>query len=516
MTTEKQGRHEMVPLSPISQLPTELLLLIMQDFVGFSTTLKNCSLVCRSWSYAAQRHLFLSLLLQSSDECNRFNDFFKNAPHLGSHVNNLTLRLKDRSYSSYYLNLPAAAELVENCGTIHTLEIDVRNTEWPTSGQDFVITKLKSVENLTVKGRISWDDLEELFYHLPFLRSVRILPGSSFTTPNHADYPSPTPSGTLYFSSPFQLQSVALSGIELPGHQSFLEFLNSSGVFDFSEMTSLKLGWLSQATVPGSGEYLDPGFISSLEEFFGVHGHQLHNLTLSGFATYRQMFESPEFLKFTTALGNLKNLRELKLSLSTSLSLGVLREDRDRDRDRDMEGESVGTVNASPAMISSLVLFGIREWRSSSQGLQHLSQLDTIILEVDLSLVIPVPTPTLSPSLRPSSSDIFETLGKSNEWEYMDSLLSIPNRSGTSTRGREGCFLRLRRVEVVVNLNVTFDRTTGAEGDGVGVVGLGSRELQRQRLVDIIVETKRRIRECMPRLDSSRKLGLQVNASLRM
>ncbi|KAF5339029.1 hypothetical protein D9758_014098 [Tetrapyrgos nigripes] len=378
--------HEILPMdtveqdknvTAISQLPTELLLLIMQDFIGLSDTLKNCSLVCRSWSYPAQRHLFVSLLLQSSESCHRMNDLFKNAPHLGLHVNNLTLSNNGAHRS---------------CGNIYTLDIDVEDTEWHTSGQDLVITKLKSVRNLTVKGRMSWDDLGELLYELPLLRSVRILPKQQqqssepiLATPNHDDHPSP--SGTLYFTSPFRLESLVLSGIEVPGHESFLEFVNFSDALDFSEMRSLKLGWLSHP--PAAREFGEQAGITPLfEEFFP-------SPRPTSVPAPRRLFECPAFGKFAETLGLLTNLRELKLQLASELTIP----DPGMGMGMGM-GMSAGVLQATPMLIALLVVYGIRYPDTSRttpisptrNGAQM--QLETLKLEIDLELTIPSPSPS--------------------------------------------------------------------------------------------------------------------------
>jgi len=78
----------------IATCPQELLDNILGYLVG-ARSLPNCSLVCSSWRYSSQRHLFYQVAFHTKeigdDGPEKFNDFLKHSPHIAPHIRHLTL-----------------------------------------------------------------------------------------------------------------------------------------------------------------------------------------------------------------------------------------------------------------------------------------------------------------------------------------------------------------------------------------------------------------------------------------
>ncbi|KAG6908776.1 hypothetical protein DXG01_003305 [Tephrocybe rancida] len=94
-------------------LPQELADVIIDELLDDAATLRNCALVCRSWTPTSQRHLFHSLTLGGSSNVIRFgktgahvrvspdeqqylqfNNFLETTPHITTYIRVLDLRIQ--------------------------------------------------------------------------------------------------------------------------------------------------------------------------------------------------------------------------------------------------------------------------------------------------------------------------------------------------------------------------------------------------------------------------------------
>ncbi|KAF5352044.1 hypothetical protein D9758_009437 [Tetrapyrgos nigripes] len=218
------------------------------------------------------------------------NKLFRGSSHLAPYVTQVAIKPGFFTHPNF-LRLRGAAGFIERCPNIRALEIDVHFGQWTAPSQDFVISKLKSVENLMVRGMISGQDLEDILHGLPALRSLEIHPreirSSSHTTSVTLAAHNPSPLG-----SPF-------AGINV------LRILLKAPTFDSSNLIVLKLGW----TIGG-----DPSIIQVLKEFTRLYGNKVQRLTLFGVLPY-QYPSSPDFGEAITSLRNVQDLTVL-MSLS--------------------------------------------------------------------------------------------------------------------------------------------------------------------------------------------------------
>ncbi|KAF5352028.1 hypothetical protein D9758_009415 [Tetrapyrgos nigripes] len=259
---------------PISNLPLELITLVIQQLEHDVASLKGCSLVCHGWRRSAQRYLFTSITLVSNDSCHEWNRFLRTSDYLGPYVRKLILRPEPGTCS--FLNLRGATNVIERCPGIRELEIDTLQDQWHVSGQEFVVAKLKSVEILRVKGQMSGVDFGEILRALPALRIAEFHPER------------------IPVTSRFR----KLSRPSSPG-------------FDSSRLRVLKLGWLTRP--PGYANVGGPNAVPLLETFCRSHGPQIKSLTVFGVSVQGN---SEGLRGFGSALSHFKNVEDITLTMS--------------------------------------------------------------------------------------------------------------------------------------------------------------------------------------------------------
>ncbi|KAF9003490.1 hypothetical protein BDZ89DRAFT_967510, partial [Hymenopellis radicata] len=75
-----------------SDLPPELIALIIDFHRDAKSTLCQCSLVCRAWLSPSQRRLFHTFrMFNLVEKVVPFRDFLRGAPHFGAYVREITV-----------------------------------------------------------------------------------------------------------------------------------------------------------------------------------------------------------------------------------------------------------------------------------------------------------------------------------------------------------------------------------------------------------------------------------------
>ncbi|KAF5352078.1 hypothetical protein D9758_009448 [Tetrapyrgos nigripes] len=285
-------------VSAVATLPQELLALIMQQLRSLPATLKACSLVCRDWRSPAQRYLFASVTLRNHVSCNNMNRLFKGSSHLIPYVNRITIK----GQRIDYLHLRGATGFIEHCLNIRTLEVDGGWVGWSAISQDFVISNLKRVERLIVKGKFPMETLKELLQGLPVLCCVELHP---WYDGNNRHRSTPALSNTTPAALTLRLRELALSSIE--SNDALLTFLISA--VDSSHLTTLKLAWLIDAP-------LESSTVQVLKKFSDMHGNHVKCLSL--FGVFSSWPKSADVSQYAEALTFLGNVQELAISMSLS------------------------------------------------------------------------------------------------------------------------------------------------------------------------------------------------------
>ncbi|KAF5352071.1 hypothetical protein D9758_009443 [Tetrapyrgos nigripes] len=192
------------------------------------------------------------------------NRLFKGSSHLIPYVNRITIK----GQRVDYLHLRGATGFIGHCLNIRTLEVDAGWVgAWSAISQDFVISNLKCVEKLVVKGNFPVERLKELLQGLPVLSSVEL---------NQCYRSTPALSNTTPAASTLRLQELGLSRIE--SNDALLAFLTTA--VDSSHLKILKLAWLI-------GAPLESSTVQVLKKFVDMHGNHVKCLTLFGVSTSR-------------------------------------------------------------------------------------------------------------------------------------------------------------------------------------------------------------------------------------
>jgi len=215
---------------PISSLPLELILSIMEQLKGSTSILKHCALVCRRWRLPAQRYLFSHMSLQDSDTCNQMNRILRTSPHIATHVDTLSIY-----HNSSFMALRNASRIVEKLRNVRTLRMlnNALREHWTVNELENIF-KLQSVETLFLEEDGDDTLIPRLLESFPSLRSFQLW-RSDLRSPPALTHPHDGP----LLQMPL-LKSLALPNLELQSNSSIVNFFTRPE-FDYSNLQSLKL-----------------------------------------------------------------------------------------------------------------------------------------------------------------------------------------------------------------------------------------------------------------------------------